>query len=49
MKIHPTFHVSQLRLYKESEVFKDREEEPLPPLEINDDQEYEVEAIIAKR
>jgi hypothetical protein len=47
--IHPVFHISKLRLFKESEQFNDLRSEnnptrPAPEL-INDNEEYEVEAI----
>ena len=47
--IHPVFHISKLRLYKESNQFDDLRSEvnPVrpPPELIDDEEEYEVEAI----
>lgn len=48
MQIHPVFHVSKLKAFKESERFSESRTSPLnrPPPEIIDDEaEYEVEAI----
>ena len=44
-KIHPTFHVSQLKRYFRSKEFS-REEMPPPPVMVEGEEEYEVEAIL---
>ncbi len=45
MKIHPVFHVSLLEPYKESTI-PGRLPAPLPPIEINGEEEFEVSKII---
>ena len=47
-RIHPTFHVSNLKQYRRSEEFV-REVEPPPPELVEASLEYEVEAIIQHR
>jgi len=51
MKIHPVFHISRLRKHKEGSVdWPDRVDELRPPPEIVDDEEeFEIEAILDKR
>ncbi len=48
MKIHPVFHVSLLEPYKESTI-PGRLPAPLPPIEINGEEEFEVFKIIDSR
>ena len=45
MKIHPVFHVTLLDLYQESSI-PGRAQVPAPPVIIEDEIEYEVEAIL---
>jgi hypothetical protein len=45
MKIHPIFHVSLLEPYHMSTVPR-KIHDPLPPIEIDGEQEYEVEYIL---
>jgi hypothetical protein len=45
MKIHRVFHVSLLKLYHASTILK-RIHEPLPPIEVDSEQKYEVEDIL---
>jgi hypothetical protein len=45
IRIHPVFHVSQLEAYHENP-FSERTVPPPPPIQINDHEEYEVEAIL---
>jgi hypothetical protein len=48
LRIHPVFHVSKLKLYKESEEFL--RATPPPPITLpNNSEEYEVEIILDKR
>jgi hypothetical protein len=51
MKIHPVFHVSLLKAYKENpeEEFPNRVVQPPPPIVVHDELEYEVEKILDKR
>jgi Chromo (CHRromatin Organisation MOdifier) domain len=50
MRIHPTFHVSKLRLYIDPDVVEDRPRWELPPPEtIEGHEEYEVERIEGRR
>ena len=50
MRIHPIFHVSQLRRYLvPHQHFPERTRNPPPPLVINNENEYEVERIIDRR
>ena len=44
-KFHPVFHVSNLKRYHRSDEFK-RTEKPPPPVLIEGEEEYEVEAIL---
>ena len=44
-KIHPVFHISNIRKYTRSEEFH-RVEQPPPPIVVDDEEEYEVEAIL---
>jgi hypothetical protein len=48
MKIYPVFHVSLLELHQPDRI-PGREPEPLPPVIINQKEEYEVEQIIDSR
>jgi Chromo (CHRromatin Organisation MOdifier) domain/Integrase core domain len=48
LRIHPVFHVSMLKLYKESEEFL-RATPPPPTIVSGDSKEYEVETILDKR
>jgi hypothetical protein len=48
MKIHPTFHPSYLYPYEEDKI-EGRQEPPLPPIEIEGEEEYEVEKILDGR
>lgn len=48
LKIHDVFHVSLLEKYYESKI-PDRYVPPPPPIEIDDDLEFEVEAILDSR
>jgi hypothetical protein len=48
MKIHLMFHVSLLEPYQASTI-PGRTHEPIPPIVINDEQEYEVEEILNSR
>jgi Chromo (CHRromatin Organisation MOdifier) domain len=45
MKIHPVFHVSLLDPYKSSTI-PDRTQDPLPPVVVDDELEWEVEEIL---
>jgi hypothetical protein len=45
MKIHPVFHVSLLEPHK-ANLIAERVSAPPPPVEINNEQEYEVESIL---
>lgn len=45
MKIHPVFHISRLSPFKE-DVITGRSIPPMPPIETEQGEEYEVEAII---
>jgi len=51
LKIHPVFHVSLLQRYKANDerLFPDRVILPPPPIEVNNEEEFEVEAILDKR
>lgn len=51
MKVHPVFHASVLKRYKETPPeFSERQKPPPPPpVVINDNEEYEVEQILDKR
>ena len=44
-RIHPIFHVSNLKRFHQSEEFE-REERPPSPIVVNGEEEYEVEAIL---
>ena len=44
-RIHPIFHVTNLKRFQRSEVFE-REEIPPSPVVVNGEEEYEVEAIL---
>ena len=44
-RVHPIFHVSNLKRFKWSEEF-DREEQPPPPVMVEGEEEYGVEAIL---
>ena len=44
-RVHPVFHVSNLKRFKQSEEFE-REEQPPPPVMVEGEEEYEVEAIL---
>ena len=44
-RIHPAFHVSNLKRFHQSEEFE-REERPSSPIVVDDEEEYEVEAIL---
>ena len=44
-RIHPVFHVSNLKRFQRSKEFK-REERPPSPVVVNGEEEYEVEAIL---
>ena len=44
-RVHPVFHVSNLKRFKRSEEFE-REEQPPPPMMVEGEEEYEVEAIL---
>ena len=44
-KVHPVFHISNLRRYVRSEEFN-RTEKPPPPILVDGEEEYEVEAIL---
>ena len=44
-RIHPVFHVSNLKRFKWSEEFE-REERPPSPVVVSGEEEYEVEAIL---
>lgn len=48
MKIHPIFHVSLLKRYKELNILGQRQPPP-PMIEINDHIEFEVEVILDSR
>jgi hypothetical protein len=48
MKIHPVFHVSLLDPYKPSTIL-DRTQDPLPPVVVDDELEWEVEEILDSR
>jgi hypothetical protein len=45
MKIHPMFHVSLLEPYHMSTIIE-RIHDPLPPIDVNGEHEYEVEDIL---
>ena len=47
-QIHPTFHASHLKAYIRHPEFK-REVEPPPPIHVDGELEYEVEAILCHR
>jgi hypothetical protein len=47
-RIHPTFHASELSSYRETDVHGPNFQEP-PPDIINEEEEYEVEAILAHK
>ena len=50
IRIHPVFHVSQLKeFHTESERFPDRYQPPPPPVVIEDQEEYEVDRILEHR
>lgn len=51
LKIHPVFHISLLRPYKQPDDYPHRDPTPPPPPEvsINDETEYEVEQILDHR
>jgi len=51
MKIHPVFHVSKLRKHKDgSDEWPDRIEDSRPaPDIVDDEEEFEIEAILGKR
>ena len=44
-RVHPVFHVSNLKRFKRSGEFE-REEQPPPPVMVDGEEEYEVEAIL---
>ena len=44
-KIHPVFHISNMRRYVRSEEFSHAEKPP-PPIMVDGEEEYEVEAIL---
>jgi hypothetical protein len=49
-RIHPVFHVSKLREFKETDLFPDRQQEARPdPVVVEGQEEYEVEAVVDKR
>ena len=49
LKIHPVFHVSQIKKYIENDSFPDREVVAPPPIDVGDaEPEYEVERILDK-
>jgi hypothetical protein len=47
-RIHPTFHALELSSYRETDVHGPNFQEP-PPDIINEEEEYEVEAILAHK
>jgi hypothetical protein len=47
-RIHPTFHASELSSYRETDVHSPNFQEP-PPNIITEEEEYEVEAILAHK
>ena len=51
LKIHPVFHVSRLKTYKEPISYDPRREtyERPPPILVNNEEQYEVEKILDKR
>jgi hypothetical protein len=50
MRIHPVFHTSLLKKYKENpDEFKTRTQLPPPPVEVDGEEEFEVEKILDKR
>ena len=50
VKLHPVFNVSQLRPYHDpSEMFSERTADPSPPVVIDGENEWEVEAVISHR
>ena len=44
-RVHPVFHVSNLKRFKRSKEFE-REDQPPPPVMVEGEEEYEVEAIL---
>ena len=44
-RIHPVFHISNLKRFHRSEEFK-REEQPPSPIVVDGEEEYEVEATL---
>jgi hypothetical protein len=48
MRIHPVISTAFIKSYKESEKFPNRNKDKPPPVEINNQLEYEVEEILNK-
>ena len=50
VRLHPVFNVSQLRPYRQpTDMFPDRVVDPQPPVVVDGEEEYEVEAVISHR
>ena len=50
VRLHPVFNVSQLRPYRQpTDKFPDRVVDPQPPVVVDGEEEYEVEAVISHR